>query len=104
MTLVENCVAFANSAAILLGASACILRAHDSWAQDDRYHVHSRLMLQAMWIIALCVFVYFHVTFERTDAVINTPQFLFLIMAMLFLAGPFAYCPIFTFLHWAFTD
>lgn len=104
MTLIEDCVAGANAFAVILGACACILQAYDSYEHGDRFRFASRLMLQAMWIVALTVFSYFHVTMERTHAVINTPQFLFHIMVLLFFVGPFMYCPIFTFIYWMFTD
>lgn len=100
MSLVEACVCLAHSVSVMLGACACILRAADAYAGNEAFYTHSVHMLQAMWIGAMCVFAYFHVTMETTNPIINTPKFFLRIMLMLFFVGPFAYCPIFTLLHW----
>jgi hypothetical protein len=67
MSLVEACVCLAHSVSVMLGAYACILRAADAYAGNEAFYTHSVHMLQAMWIGAMCVFAYFHVTMETTS-------------------------------------
>lgn len=99
MALIEACVCLANYFAVVLGVYACALRAADVYIGNEP-RVQTVYMLQIMWLIAVCVFSYFHVTMEITNPIINTPHFFLRIMFLLFFTGPFVYCPIFTLLHW----